>query len=721
MADIAQIAFRADTSELREAKASLEALGPAANKAETAIENAEKATGLYVDTQGRLRQANGQFATQAQKVAAGYDSVSTSAGRAAAANNNYSGSANRAAAANNNLAGQTGNIAAQFNDIGVQLAGGTSPFLIALQQGTQLNQIFGGQGLGAILRGLGGAFVSLLNPVSLLTIAVITLGGTAVQWFLEWVTASDEVNLNLDEQRQLISAVAEEWGAAFPAIQAYNNELERQKQIQDLIAAGQIVNQQNLMSIRDAFAAISPEAERLISQLAFENVDDKKVIALQDAFQTLADKVAAGTATQEDFNNVLTAAQDASASGVSGLESFISTLGALIAQVGPAVQAVTALNNAISAANNAALNNPANWRSRGMTGQTADGPIQSSNPDFLNLPDNGPVPGGRGTPELSGFPWENFGKSGRSGGGGGGGGAKAVKTELEMIREGFSKLAEPFNQAKSAYTTLKQAMDNGIITNDQYAESLGVIQQAFTAAGGTSQQWATITTESSKKVQDATKFTADLVKGFASDFRSALANGESVFEAFAGSLMNVADKLIDRGLNALIDKFFEVGDAASSVGGAVSGAGGGGGLLGWISKGLSWLFSAKGNVFNNGWTGFAKGGSFTNKVVNKPTAFSFANGTQLGEMGEAGPEAIMPLKRGPNGSLGVQVHGGKQQAQPVSNTVDVTNVYQISGAISEQTITRQIQASAEQTVNETKQKLTSWLSEFQTNGIMSTT
>lgn len=29
-------------------------------------------------------------------------------------------------------------------------------------------------------------------------------------------------------------------------------------------------------------------------------------------------------------------------------------------------------------------------------------------------------------------------------------------------------------------------------------------------------------------------------------------------------------------------------------------------------------------------------------------------------MGEAGPEAIMPLKRGPNGKLGVEASGGQQ-------------------------------------------------------------
>jgi tape measure domain-containing protein len=53
---------------------------------------------------------------------------------------------------------------------------------------------------------------------------------------------------------------------------------------------------------------------------------------------------------------------------------------------------------------------------------------------------------------------------------------------------------------------------------------------------------------------------------------------------------------------------------------------------------------------------FATGGAFTNQIVSSPTYF--AHGGGLGLMGEAGPEAIMPLTRMPNGDLGVQTGGG---------------------------------------------------------------
>ena len=66
----------------------------------------------------------------------------------------------------------------------------------------------------------------------------------------------------------------------------------------------------------------------------------------------------------------------------------------------------------------------------------------------------------------------------------------------------------------------------------------------------------------------------------------------------------------------------------------------------------SLLPSANGNAFNRGLVNyFANGG-----VVDSITPFSYGGGT--GVMGEAGPEAIMPLKRGKDGKLGVQAEGG---------------------------------------------------------------
>ncbi len=76
----------------------------------------------------------------------------------------------------------------------------------------------------------------------------------------------------------------------------------------------------------------------------------------------------------------------------------------------------------------------------------------------------------------------------------------------------------------------------------------------------------------------------------------------------------------------------------------------GGGFLGNFFGGL--FANAKGNAFQGGRvTPFANGG-----VVSSPTMFPMRGGTGL--MGEAGPEAIMPLTRTANGKLGVQSQGG---------------------------------------------------------------
>ena len=75
-------------------------------------------------------------------------------------------------------------------------------------------------------------------------------------------------------------------------------------------------------------------------------------------------------------------------------------------------------------------------------------------------------------------------------------------------------------------------------------------------------------------------------------------------------------------------------------------------LLGGVGKLFNLPGFAKGGVFaQNGIQPFARGG-----IVDKPTLFPFANGTGL--MGEAGPEAILPLRRGRDGRLGVDAGGG---------------------------------------------------------------
>ena len=95
---------------------------------------------------------------------------------------------------------------------------------------------------------------------------------------------------------------------------------------------------------------------------------------------------------------------------------------------------------------------------------------------------------------------------------------------------------------------------------------------------------------------------------------------------------------------------------------------------GWLNS-LPGLGSLFGGLFANGGAfgqaapiPFAAGG-----VFNSPHLFKFANGGAMatGVLGEAGPEAIMPLFRGPGGKLGVQMHGGAGGGVVINQTINV--------------------------------------------------
>ncbi|QOY72842.1 phage tail tape measure protein [Pseudomonas sp. OST1909] len=70
--------------------------------------------------------------------------------------------------------------------------------------------------------------------------------------------------------------------------------------------------------------------------------------------------------------------------------------------------------------------------------------------------------------------------------------------------------------------------------------------------------------------------------------------------------------------------------------------------------------------------GFAKGGAFTNSVASGPTLAPMAL------FGEAGPEAIMPLSRGSDGSLGVRALGGGQSGSTSSNQVVIQQTINVA-------------------------------------------
>lgn len=106
---------------------------------------------------------------------------------------------------------------------------------------------------------------------------------------------------------------------------------------------------------------------------------------------------------------------------------------------------------------------------------------------------------------------------------------------------------------------------------------------------------------------------------------------------------------------------------------------------GVIANGINSLLGgllpfADGGAFSQGRVmPFAQGG-----VVTGPVAFPMRGATGL--MGEAGPEAIMPLARGPDGRLGVQAAGGGRPVSVVFNirTPDVAGFQRSQSQIAAQ-------------------------------------
>lgn len=141
------------------------------------------------------------------------------------------------------------------------------------------------------------------------------------------------------------------------------------------------------------------------------------------------------------------------------------------------------------------------------------------------------------------------------------------------------------------------------------------------------------------------------------------------------SVRDMTDRMFSavQGARSLEDALKRVGFELLSIGAAsLTGSGPLGGVvnkaLGTTAGGIiGALFSAKGNVFNRGnVVPFAKGG-----VVGRPTSFPMPNG--MGIMGEKGPEAIMPLQRGPGGKLGVAATGGGGPVVNITNYYDGVN------------------------------------------------
>ncbi|SEN76026.1 phage tail tape measure protein, lambda family [Loktanella fryxellensis] len=218
---------------------------------------------------------------------------------------------------------------------------------------------------------------------------------------------------------------------------------------------------------------------------------------------------------------------------------------------------------------------------------------------------------------------------------------QSVDALRAALSSGTADATTGLSAAQGAATGLESALD-GV---GEAADGAG---SAGRAAGGALREGADAaknaweaTAEALRKAQEKSR---EIAQGLAEDItgpiKEALTSGEFTWQTFAGAISRIAQNLATR----LIDLAFK--PIENALINAFSGGGGGGGFL------ASLFGFAKGGVFAGGaeLTAFARGG-----VVNRPTVFPFAKG--VGLMGEAGPEAILPLRRGKGGRLGVEMNG----------------------------------------------------------------
>lgn len=156
-------------------------------------------------------------------------------------------------------AGHTANLFAQFNDIGVMLASGQSPLILAAQQGTQVNQVLAQMGGGRrALRGLGAAALTMVNPINLATIAVIAIGAAVGQMAISALGASRE-SKTLEDQLDELAETTERYSSAADLAGLSTEELDKK-------FGGASIQLRGTLDLLNQIAA--NQAQRVIDQTA---------------------------------------------------------------------------------------------------------------------------------------------------------------------------------------------------------------------------------------------------------------------------------------------------------------------------------------------------------------------------------------------------------------------------------------------------------------------
>lgn len=237
---------------------------------------------------------------------------------------------------------------------------------------------------------------------------------------------------------------------------------------------------------------------------------------------------------------------------------------------------------------------------------------------------------------------------------------------------------DEYTQKLQALEATQQKLHDTVVSN---YDDMSAAQGDWT--NGASSAWQNYL-ESARDVAGQTKSLFTNAFGSMEDAIVQFAmTGKLSFADFTKSILaDMARIAVRQASSSALSSLF--GMAASA---AASYFGGGAASAGSTQAGYTGVdfssYQANGGAWGAGVQMFANGGAFTNSVVSKPTAFGMAGG-QTGVMGEAGPEAIVPLARTSGGQLGIRALGG--DSTPSNNQVVIQQTFNIpegSGGASE--------------------------------------
>ncbi|EBE4166047.1 phage tail tape measure protein [Salmonella enterica] len=215
--------------------------------------------------------------------------------------------------------------------------------------------------------------------------------------------------------------------------------------------------------------------------------------------------------------------------------------------------------------------------------------------------------------------------------------------KLEQLkRDSKAKGTYGSDEYRQAEQELQASLDRRLAEWSDYNAKVDAAQGDWTQ--GASRALDNFLTQSSNVAGMTENVFTNAFNGMADGVADFALSGKMDFRSFTVSILADLAKMEARiAASKLLGSVLGMSGAGASAGGSTpSGA--------YSSAALPVIPNADGGVYRS--AGLSQ---YSGSIVNRPTFFAFARGAAV--MGEAGPEAILPLRRGANGKLGVVAAG----------------------------------------------------------------